>query len=394
MSSSWIIAAVRTPLGKFLGELSPFAAPLLASHAVNGIFKSTQFPRDLVNEVILGQVLQAGVGQAPARQAALLARLSVHTPACTINKVCGSGLKAIMLANQAIRVGDAQAIVAGGMESMSMAPHLLPNSRIGSKFGEIKLLDAMQYDGLTCATERSSMGEIAEQTAATLQISRASQDDFAVASQQKAAAAREQGKFNLEICPIEVHTKAAVKKVCHDENIRVETSLAGLAKLPPAFTKEGTVTAGNASQLSDGAAAVLVVNDELANMYDSPVKAKIIATASTSRAPKDLFLAPVDAIRAVLAKANLTLDEIDLIELNEAFAVQCLACVRELNIPPEKLNVHGGAIALGHPIGASGARILVTLLHALAQYEKRYGLAALCLGGGGAVAMIVERVQN
>jgi acetyl-CoA C-acetyltransferase len=389
MNNAWIIAAVRTPLGKFLGELSPYPAPLLAHHAMSHLFSSTRFPRDQVNEVILGQVLQAGVGQAPARQAAMSTGLPSNIPAYTINKVCGSGLKAIMLADQAIRCGDAQAIVAGGMESMSLSPHIM-NQRKGTRYGEIVSYDSIYHDGLFCAIALLSMGQIAEELAISLGISRQEQDAFALGSQQKAASAREAKKFQNEIIPLEI-TFPQEKHIDRDECIRPETTQAGLEKLRPAFAKEGTVTAGNSSQLSDGAAAVLVVNDELANQYDSPIKAKILATASTSRAPKDLFLAPVDAIRAVLAKANLSLDEIDLIELNEAFAVQCVACVNELNLPLEKLNVHGGAIALGHPIGASGARIVVTLLHALAQYNKRYGLAALCLGGGGAVAMIVER---
>jgi acetyl-CoA C-acetyltransferase len=391
MSHSWIIAGCRTPLGKFLGELSSTTAPQLAASVLREtIARSGLAPHEL-DEVILGQVIQAGVGQAPARQAALLAGVPASVPAWTVNKVCGSGLKAVMLADQAIRAGDAQAILAGGMENMSLTPHLLPNSRTGTKFGSMYLLDAMLHDGLTCASEKLTMGNIADDTAQRWNVSRTEQDAFAAQSQQRAAVAQQNGEFVEEIVPIEVAAGKQRKVIQADENIRPETTLESLQKLRPAFDPQGTVTAGNASQLSDGASAVLVVSEAWARNANTPWKIKVVATATTAREPRDLFLAPVDAIRQVLAKAQLSLDAIDLIELNEAFAVQCVACMRELQLPPEKVNVRGGAIALGHPIGASGARLLVTLIHTLVQRNLQRGIVSLCLGGGGAVALLVER---
>jgi acetyl-CoA C-acetyltransferase len=309
----------------------------------------------------------------------------------TVNKVCGSGLKAVMLADQAIRAGDAKAILAGGMESMSRAPHLLLNSRTGMKFGSQPLVDAMIQDGLQCAIEQRGMGELAEETARQHEVSRAAQDEFAAESHRRAVAASRGGHFAREIVPLTLTTRQNSVVVSSDEGPRPDTSVESLGRLSPAFVANGTITAGNASQISDGAAAVVVVDAETASRCRSPLKARIVASAATGVAPKDLFIAPISAMQRVLAKANLTMKDVDLVELNEAFAAQCLACLKPFDVPPSKVNVRGGAIALGHPIGASGARVLVTMLHTLADLGLRRGLVALCLGGGNAVAMIVER---
>lgn len=391
MSSSYLLAARRTPIGKLLGGLASVPAPQLAARAIRAALADAHLPAENVDEVILGNVLQAGVGQAPARQAALAAGIPATVPAVTINKVCGSGLKAVMLADQAIRLGEAKLIVAGGMESMSLAPHLAVGTRSGWKFGPQTLLDHMQYDGLTCAFEQTAMGNLADATAKKNNLSRQAQDEFALASHQRAVAAIEAGKFKSQVISVTVRAGKGEATIDQDEGPRPQTSLADLAKLRPAFAADGTATAGNASQISDGAAALVVADETTAAGIQSPIKARIIATAVSGVEPKDLFIAPISAIEKVLAKARLTLSGIDLVELNEAFASQCLACMRPLGLSHEKVNVHGGAIALGHPIGASGARVLVTLLHALADRDLTRGLAALCLGGGNAVAMIVER---
>lgn len=392
MTSSYIIAARRTPIGKLLGQLSTIPAPRLGALAIQTALADSGITADQIDEVIMGNVLQAGVGQAPARQALLAAGLPEKIPALTVNKVCGSGLKAVMLADQAIRAGDAQAIIAGGMESMSLAPHLLPGVRSGWKFGSQTALDAMVHDGLWCAREQRAMGCLADDTATGASITRGDQDAFSLTSQQRAAQALEAGLFRAEIVPVSVKAGKVENVIDRDEGPRPGLTLADLAKLRPAFGNEGTATAGNASQISDGGAAVVVVSEALANTAKSPLKARIVATSVSSLAPKDLFLAPITAIRSVLAKAKLNVSDIDLFELNEAFASQCLACMRELQLPHEKTNVRGGAIALGHPIGCSGTRVLVTLLHALQQRNEKRGVASLCLGGGGAVAMIVELV--
>ncbi|HZL91133.1 MAG TPA: acetyl-CoA C-acyltransferase [Pirellulaceae bacterium] len=394
MSASYLIAAQRTPIGKFLGGLSSVPAPQLAAHAIRAALEGAHVSPGEVDEVILGNVLQAGVGQAPARQAALAAGIPASVPAVTINKVCGSGLKAVMLADQAIRIGEAKVIVAGGMESMSLAPHLLTGARSGGwKFGPQTVLDHMQFDGLTCARELVPMGNLADYTAQKSGVSRQSQDEFALASHQRAVAAIEAGKFKSQIVPVTVRAGKGEATIERDEGPRAQATLADLAKLRPAFAADGTATAGNASQISDGAAALVVASEAVAQKFSSSIKARIVASAASGVEPKDLFIAPVSAIEKVLAKAKLTLDGIDLVELNEAFASQCLACMQPLGLAHEKVNVHGGAIALGHPIGASGARVLVTLLYALADRNLTRGLAALCLGGGNAVAMIVERAQ-
>lgn len=389
--SAYIISACRTPIGKFLGQLSPLAATKLGSLAIAEAWRRSSVAAAEIDEVIMGQILTAGAGQAPARQAALGAGLPPTVAAMTINKMCGSGLKAVMLADQVIRAGDARAVVAGGMESMSRAPHLLMGTREGWKYGPQTALDAMIHDGLWCAFENVAMGSEADYIAASRSVSRADQDAFAVESHRRAAAAVAEGRFAEETVAVRVPGRKGDVLFDRDEGPRPETSGESLAKLKPAFGAAGTVTAGNASQLSDGAAAVVVVNEELARRSDSPLKARIVASATSGVEPKEIFIAPVTAIERVLAKAKLTLADIDLVELNEAFAAQALACMRPLGLDPVKMNVHGGAIALGHPIGASGARVLVTLLHALAARGLRRGLASLCLGGGNAVAMIVER---
>ncbi len=392
MPSSYILAARRTPIGKLLGCLSSVPAPQLAAAAIRAALADAAIPPERVEEVILGNVLSAGVGQAPARQAALAAGIPPTVGAVTINKVCGSGLKAVMLADQAIRAGDANVIVAGGMENMSLAPHLLVGVRSGWKFGNQQSLDSMQHDGLWCAAEQQPMGALAEYTASKCGISRQAQDEFSVESHRRSVAAQADGKFHAEIVPVSVQAGRVVNVANQDEGPRPGCTLADIAKLRPSFAANGTVTAGNASQISDGAAALVVVSESVAAQSQSPIKARIVTTATSGVAPKDLFIAPVSAVEQVLAKADLKMSDINLVELNEAFAAQALACMTPLGLDHAKVNVHGGAIALGHPIGASGARVLVTLLHALADRQARLGLAALCLGGGNAVAMIVERV--
>ncbi len=392
MPASYIIAACRTPIGKFQGTLAGVPATKLGAIAVAEAVRRAGIVPDKIDEVIMGNVLSAGLGQAPARQAALGAGLPPTVAALTINKVCGSGLKAVMLADQAIRTGDANIIVAGGMESMSRAPYLLPGAREGWRFGDKKVIDSMQHDGLWCAFEDLPMGSEADYIAAKCGVNRADQDALSVESHRRAFAAIERGAFNDEIVPVAIaDKKLGERSIARDEGPRSDTSAGALAKLKPSFSPEGTVTPGNSSQISDGAAAVVVASESIAREHASPIKARIVAAATSGVAPKDLFIAPVTAIEKVLAKAKLTVADIDLVELNEAFAAQCLACMRPLKLDPAKTNIHGGAIALGHPIGASGARVLVTLLHAMRKKNARRGLAALCLGGGNAVAMIVER---
>ncbi|HEY3788573.1 MAG TPA: acetyl-CoA C-acetyltransferase [Urbifossiella sp.] len=398
---AFLLSAVRTPIGKFLGELADLTAPRLGAVAIAEAIKRADVKPEQIDEAIMGNVVQAGVGQAPARQAALFAGLPDTIAAYTVNKVCGSGLKAVMLAAQAIKAGDANLVVAGGMESMSNAPHLLMGSRKGYKYGDQTLTDSLIRDGLWCAFENCAMGDSAEYIAAKCGISRAEQDRFAAQSHNRAAAAWERGDFAAEIVPINLPAsgpgmasgsrKTAVL-LSRDEGIRPDSSPEGLGKLRPAFNPTGSVTAGNASQLSDGAAGCVVASGFAAERLGLKPLARIVAYATSGVAPKDIFIAPVNAIRMVLEKAKLTLADIDLIELNEAFAAQMLACGKELGWDEAKVNVNGGAIAMGHPIGASGARVLATLVHALQKRHHRYGLASLCLGGGNAVAMIIERI--
>ncbi len=390
MTSSYILSAARTPIGKFLGCFSGLSAPQLGAIAIKEAVARSGFSADKMEEVIFGQVLQGGVGQAPARQATLLAGLPESTPALTINKVCGSGLKAVMLADQVIRAGDANLIVAGGMENMSRAPFVLQGAREGLKFGNQTLLDLMLYDGLTCSTEKAPMGNLADWTSTEYDISREQADLFSLRSHERAVKATHDGAFREEIVAVTVPHGKETKTISQDEGPRADASLAGLSKLRPAFGAEGRATAGNASQISDGAAALVIASEKAAKESSTPALGRIIASATSARRPKELFIAPADAVAKVLEKANLTLRDIDLFEINEAFAAQTLATMKLANIPEEKVNICGGAIALGHPIGASGARVLVTLLHSLRRLNLKRGLATLCLGGGGAVALIVE----
>jgi acetyl-CoA C-acetyltransferase len=389
---AFILSAARTPIGKFLGGLGELPAPRLGAVAVAEAVKRAGVDPKAVDEVIMGNVVSAGVGQAPARQAALFAGLPDTVPAVTVNKVCGSGLKAVMLAAQAIKAGDANVVVAGGMESMSRAPFLLPGVRGGYKYGDQKAVDALVHDGLWCAFENWPMGEAAEHTATSCNVSRADQDAFAAESHKRAAAAWERGDFAAEVVPVTVGSGPKAVTVARDEGIRADSTAAGLGKLRPAFKPDGTVTAGNASQLSDGAAAVVVASSDAAGRLGAKPLARIVSYATSGVAPKDIFIAPVSAVRLALDKAKLSVRDIDLFELNEAFASQMLACSRGLELDPAKVNVNGGAVALGHPIGASGARVLVTLLHAMQARGAKRGLASLCLGGGNAVALVVERV--
>jgi len=391
MSHSYVLTGCRTPIGKFQGGLAAMPAPELGAVAVREALRRAGIAPGDVDEVIMGNILSAGLGQAPARQAALKAGLPPSVAAVTINKMCGSGLKAVMLADQAIRCGDARIIVAGGLESMSRAPHLLIGAREGWKFGHQKVLDHMLVDGLECPFDNVIMGSQADYIATSRGVNRPDQDAYAAESHRRAAAAISSRAFDKEIVPVTIPGRKGETVVSRDEGPRPETSAAGLSKLKPAFSPDGTVTAGNASQLSDGAAAVVVAGEDVARGIQSPLKARIVATAVSGVEPKEIFIAPVSAIQKVLHKAELSLADIDLVELNEAFAAMCLACMRPLKLDPAKTNVHGGAIALGHPIGATGARVLVTLLHALAARNLKRGLAALCLGGGNAVAMVVER---
>jgi acetyl-CoA C-acetyltransferase len=389
----FLLSAARTPIGKFLGELAEVPAPRLGATALAAALKRANVRPDQVDEVILGNVVQAGVGQNPARQAALFAGLPDSIAAYTVNKVCGSGLKAAMLGAQAIKAGDAEIVAAGGMESMSRAPHLVEGARTGLKYGDGKLVDSLIRDGLWCAFENCAMGDSAEYIATRCSITRADQDRFAAQSHKRAAAAWERGAFAGEVVPVTVGSGAKAKTVSRDEGIRPDSSAESLAKLRPAFKSDGgTVTAGNASQLSDGAAAVVLASARAAERLGAKPIARVVSYATSGVHPKDIFLAPVPAVRQVLQKARLSLSDIGAFELNEAFAAQMLACGKELGLDEERVNVHGGAIALGHPIGASGARVLVTLAYALEYYGRKYGLASLCLGGGNAVAMIIERV--
>ncbi len=391
MEEAVILSGCRTPIGTFLGDLSAIPATSLGAIVVKEALRRSGVSAEHIEEVIMGNCLPGGLGQAPARQAALKAGIPARASALTINKMCGSGLKAVMLAAQSIQLGEAKVIVAGGMENMSRAPYLLAGARNGWKFGDQKLVDSMLHDGLICASDGCHVGNQAEYIARVKEISRADQDAYAVESQRRAAMATKSGHFTPEIVPVEAPVCEGSKTISIDQGPRPDTTLEKLAKLRPAFDREGTVTSGNASQLSDGAAAVVVASKSFAKKNGLEPIARIVAYASAGVEPKEVFIAPVLAIRALLHKMNLTIADIDLFELNEAFAAQMLACMRPLQIPPEKMNVHGGAIALGHPIGASGARVLVTLLHAMKARGARRGLASLCLGGGGDVAMIVEK---
>ncbi len=391
MTEVIIAAACRTPIGSFRGGLSPLSATKLGSVAVSGAIQRAGIPREDVDEVLMGNVISAGVGQAPARQAALFAGLPASVPCTTINKVCGSGLKSAMLAAQAIQCGDAEVVVAGGMESMSNAPYLLEKARSGYKMGNAELVDAMIKDGLLDVYNNFLMGNAGELCARDCQIPREAQDAFAIQSYRRAREAIAGGRFAKEIVSVEIpQPKGNPVTVSQDEE-PANADFDKIPKLRPAFTKDGTITAANASKISDGAAALVVMSAETARRKGIKPLARIIAFASHAKDPLWFTTAPADVIPKVLKKAGLSINDIELFEINEAFAVVTLAVNRILNLDPDRVNVNGGAIALGHPIGASGARILVTLLHALEQRNLKRGLAAICIGGGEAGGMIIER---
>ncbi len=387
-----ILSGCRTPIGAFGGVFKDVPATELGAVAVREAVKRAGIRADQVDEVVLGCILQAGVGMNPARQAAVKAGIPESVPAHTVNKVCGSGLKAVMLAAQAVKCGDAELVVAGGLESMSRAPFLLPGARWGERLGHGRVLDHMIHEGLTDAFHDIHMGVTAENLVERYRISREDQDAFAAESQARAQAAIGAGRFKAEIVPVPVpQRKGEPPLVEKDEHPRADTTRESLAKLKPAFKKEGTVTPGNSSGLNDGAAALVVTSAARAAGWGVKPLARIVAYASAAVDPRVMGIGPVPAVRKALEKAGLGLEAIDIFELNEAFAAQSLAVLRELNLDPARVNVNGGAIALGHPIGASGARILVTLLHALAARGAKRGLAGLCIGGGQGVAMVVER---
>lgn len=392
MKEAVIVSAARTAIGTFSGTLANTSASELGAVVIRAALERAKLEPGAVDEVLMGCILQAGQGQNPARQAALKAGLPVEVPCTTINKVCGSGLKSVALAAQSIIAGDADIVVAGGTENMNLAPYMLDKARTGYRMGHGQLIDSMIHDGLWCIFGDTHMGITAENLAEQYGVSRAEQDEFAAASQAKAAAAIESGRFADEIVPVMIpQRKGDPIRFDKDEHVRPGTTVESLAKLKPAFKKDGTVTAGNASGINDGAAATVVMSAERAKGMGLAPLAKIRAYASAGCDPSVMGIGPVPATRKALAKAGLTIDEMGLIEANEAFASQSLAVGRDLGWDPAKVNVNGGAIALGHPIGASGARILVTLLHEMQKRDVKYGLATLCIGGGMGIAMIVER---
>jgi acetyl-CoA C-acetyltransferase len=387
-----IISASRTPVGKFLGSLKSFSATDLGAIVVRESVKRAGIKPEEVDEVIMGCVIQAGLGQNPARQAALHAGLPAAVSAVTVNKVCGSGLKAVMMAAQGIQLGDTEMVVAGGMESMSNAPYLLPRAREGYRLGNGELIDAMIHDGLWCAFENYHMGCTGEVVAEKYAVSRAEQDEYALNSHRKAAAAIKTGKFKEEIVPIEIPQKKGQPIIFdRDETVREDTSMETLGKLKPAFKKEGTVTAGNAPGVNDGASAVVVTSLDRARALGIEPMARIVAQTTSGVEPALVMMAPVEAIRKLLKKTGWSTKEVDLIELNEAFAVATVALMRELDLDPSIVNVNGGAVALGHAIGQSGSRLLTTMLYELKRRNAHRGIVSLCLGGGNAVAMAVER---
>ena len=390
MSQAVILKSLRSPIGKFQGALAPLAAPDLAAQVVKAVLAAV--PGAQPTEAIFGNVVSAGVGQAPARQAALRGGLPSTVSALTINKVCGSGLKAIQLAANAVRLGDHDVVLAGGMESMSNAPYLMPKLRVGARMGHTEAKDAMILDGLWCAMTDQHMGHTGELVASKFGVGREAQDAWAAESHRKAVAAMRSGAFKAEIVPIAVPGKKGDVMITEDEGPRADSTVESLSKLRPAFKKDGTVTAGNAPSVNDGAAAALVTTESFAKAHGLAIQARILGTATAGLDPEWVLMAPVEAIRKLLAQVGWSVGDVDLWEINEAFAVQLVATMNELKLPADRINVHGGAVALGHPIGASGARVMATLLHALERHGKSRGIAALCLGGGNAIAMAVERV--
>jgi acetyl-CoA C-acetyltransferase len=392
LNEAVIISAARTPVGKFLGSLKGFTAPELGALVVRESVKRAGIKPEDVDEVIMGCVIQAGLGQNPARQAALNGGIPSTVAAVTVNKVCGSGLKAVMMAAQGVQLGDSEMVVAGGMESMSNAPYLIPKAREGYRLGNGELIDSMIHDGLWCAFENYHMGCTGEVVADEYKISRSEQDEFATNSHRKAAAAIKAGYFKDEIVPVEIKQKKGAALIFDtDETVREDTTVEVLGKLKPAFKSEGTVTAGNAPSVNDGASAVVVTSLRRARELGVEPMAKIVAQAVSGVEPRLVMMAPVEAVRKLLKKTGWSGSEVDLVELNEAFSVAALAVTRELGLDPEKVNVNGGAVALGHAIGQSGSRLLTSILYELKRRDARRGIVALCLGGGNAVAMAIER---
>jgi acetyl-CoA C-acetyltransferase len=393
MRNPVIVSAVRTPTGRFLGALKEFTAPQLGALVVAEAVRRAGVDPAIVDECIMGNVVSAGLGQNPARQAALRGGLPSQVAALTINKVCGSGLKAVMLAAQGIATGDVDIVVAGGMESMSNCPYLLPRVREGLRLGNGEVLDSMINDGLWCAFENVHMGNAGETVAELYAVSRATQDAYAALSHQKAAAATEAGRFNDEILPVSVpQKKGEPVRIDRDESIRPDTTPESLARLQPAFKKDGSVTAGNAPAVNDGASALVVMAADRAKRLGVTPLVRIVGQATSGLPPNLVLMTPVDAVQRLLRKIDWDLKDVELFELNEAFSVQAVAVLKELGIDPAKVNVHGGAVALGHAIGSSGARILTTLIYALQQRGLTRGVATLCLGGGNGVALAVERI--
>jgi acetyl-CoA C-acetyltransferase len=392
MEHAVIVSAVRTPTGRFLGGLKTLSATDLGAIAVREAVRRAGIDPASVEECIMGNVMSAGLGQAPARQAALRGGLSDHVAALTVNKVCGSGLKAVMLAAQAIAVGDIEVAVAGGMESMSNAPYLLDRAREGLRMGHGRVTDSMIHDGLWCPFENWHMGEAGEVIACEWNVSRQQQDAYAADSHRKAAAAATAGHFKAEIVPVEIPQKKGTPTIVdRDETIRPDTTVETLGALKPAFREAGTVTAGNAPPVNDGAAALVVMSAAHATKVKATVRARIVGQATSGIAPKYILMTPVEAVRRLTQKIGWQLADVDLFEINEAFSVQMVAVLHDLGLDASRVNVNGGAVALGHPIGASGARVLTTLLHALEQRGLTRGIAALCLGGGNGVALAIER---
>ena len=391
MRSAFIVSAARLPTGKFLGTLKDFTAPELGAMAIREAIARAGVDPASVDECIMGNVVSGGVGQAPARQAALKGGLADHVAALTINKVCGSGLKAVMLAQQGILTGDTDIVVAGGMESMSNCPYIIPKVREGLRMGHGSVVDLMVHDGLWCPFENWHMGNAGETVADAFKVTRAQQDQYSADSHQKAAAAQAAGKFDAELFPVSIKQKKGDPLLfSKDESVRGDTTAEVLSNLKPAFRKDGSVTAGNAPPVNDGAAALVVMGDDKVAALGLTPLARIVAQATSGLAPKMLLMTPVEATRKVVKKAGWSIADIDLMELNEAFAVQAVAVMQELGIDPGKVNVNGGAVALGHPIGASGARILTTLIYALKDRGLKRGVATLCLGGGNGVALAIE----
>ena len=391
MRTAFIVSAVRLPTGKFLGALKDFAAPELGAMVVREAVLRAGIDPAIVDECIMGNVVSGGVGQAPARQAALKGGLADHVAALTINKVCGSGLKAVMLAQQGIQTGDVDIAVAGGMESMSNAPYIVPKVREGLRMGNGSVVDLMIHDGLWCPFENWHMGNAGECVADTYKVTREQQDQYSAESHHKAAAAQSAGKFDAEMLPVRIPQKKGDPVLfTKDESVRADTTPEALRGLKPAFKKDGSVTAGNAPPVNDGAAALVVMAEDKMRALNARPMARIVAQATSGLAPKMLLMTPVEATRKVLKKAGWSLNDVDLIELNEAFAVQAVAVGNELGIDMSRVNVNGGAVALGHPIGASGARILTTLIYALKDRGLKRGIATLCLGGGNGVALAIE----